>query len=230
MTGIPDTGNRNRPTAAAPDSPTLEPNERVWLENYLERLKNAPAGLLKRLVVYGSKARGDAGPESDVDVLVLVGDAPNAVRNARKLLYGDDDPGGVDHNVVVQTEAGWLREPRAPTDRAGPCCFATVQVRCPVGDRPARSDAVDQPLRQKICRQCSRLFAICAACDRGHAYCTPQCRSAARRRAVRAARARHQGSPEGRLDHRDRQRAYRARRRDGSHFPRPPAIGQTPRP
>ena len=41
---------------------------------------------------------------------MLVGDAPNAVRNARRLLYGDDDPGSVDHNVVVQTEAGWLGE------------------------------------------------------------------------------------------------------------------------
>ena len=30
---------------------------------------------------------------------------------------------------------------------------------------------------------------------------------------VRAARRRHQQSPEGRLDHRDHQRAYRARRR-----------------
>jgi hypothetical protein len=45
---------------------------------------------------------------------------------------------------------------------------------------------------------------------------------------VRAARRRHQQSPEGRLDHRDRQRAYRARRRvmdQGS----PPAIRETRR-
>ena len=110
MTGTPDTGNRNRRTAAAPDSPTLKPNERVWLENYLERLKNAPAGLLKRVVVYGSKARGDAGPESDVDVLVLVGDVPEAVENARKLIYCGDDPNDVDHEVVVRTEVDWLED------------------------------------------------------------------------------------------------------------------------
>ena len=110
MTGTPDTGNRNRPTAVAPDSPTLEPNERVWLENYLERLKNAPAGLLKRLVVYGSKARGDAGPESDVDVLVLVKDAPDATEHARELIHHGDDPGDVDHEVVVRTEVDWLED------------------------------------------------------------------------------------------------------------------------
>ena len=72
---------------------------------------------------------------------------------------------------------------------------------------------MDLPLRQKTCRHCSCLFAICTACDRGHAYCTPRCRAAARRRSVQAARARHQRSPEGRLDHRDRQRVYRDRRR-----------------
>ena len=78
--------------------------------NTLERLTKAPGGFLKRLVVYGSKARGDAGPASDVDVLVLVGDAPDTVGNARALIYGDDDPDGVDHNVVVRTEADWLRD------------------------------------------------------------------------------------------------------------------------
>ena len=110
MTGTPDTAERGHATAEPRGRPTLEPDERLWLENYLERLKKAPGGLLKRLVVYGSKARGDAGPTSDVDVLVLVGDAPDAVRSARDLIYGDDDPDGVDHNVVVWTEADWLRD------------------------------------------------------------------------------------------------------------------------
>ena len=109
MTGTPDTGNRSGPTAIVPDRPTLEPNERLWLEGYLERLRKAPGELLKRLVVYGSKARGDAGPDSDVDVLVLVGDVPEAVEEARRLIYAGDDPGDVDHEVVVRTEADWLR-------------------------------------------------------------------------------------------------------------------------
>ena len=82
----------------------------MWLESYLERLRKAPGGLLKRLVVYGSKARGDAGPESDVDVLVLVKDAPDAAGTARDLIYCGDDPGGVDHEVVVRTEADWIQD------------------------------------------------------------------------------------------------------------------------
>ena len=62
VTGAPETPVRGRPTAEPRRLPALEPDERLWLENYLERLKEAPGGLLKRLVVYGSKARGDAGP------------------------------------------------------------------------------------------------------------------------------------------------------------------------
>ena len=58
MSGTPDTEDRDGPTAAAPGHPTLEPDERLWLESYLERLKEAPGGFLQRLVVYGSKAPG----------------------------------------------------------------------------------------------------------------------------------------------------------------------------
>ena len=110
MTDAPGATGRVHAAAEPRSRPTLDPDELRWLENYLERLRKAPGGLLERLLVYGSKARGDAGPASDVDVLVLVGDAPDAVRRARDLIYGDDDPGGVDHNVVVRTEADWLRD------------------------------------------------------------------------------------------------------------------------
>ena len=143
MSGTPDTENRDRPTAAAPVPPTLEPDERLWLGSYLERLKKAPGGLLERLVVYGSKARGDAGPMSDIDVLVLVGDAPDAVGNARKLIYGGDDPDGVDHNVVVRTEADWLRDLEKELPFPRNVEAEGVQIH-PV-HRPARRPPGDRP-------------------------------------------------------------------------------------
>lgn len=67
--------------------------------------------------------------------------------------------------------------------------------------------------RQCFCRaqNCGRMFFICSCCDRGQAYCSPSCREMARRLQLRAANLRHQRSEEGRLDHRDRQRAYRRR-------------------
>ena len=74
MTGTPDIAERGHATAEPRGRPTLEPDERLWLENYLERLKTVPGVTLKRLMVYGSKARGDAGPTSDLEVLVLVGE------------------------------------------------------------------------------------------------------------------------------------------------------------
>ena len=73
MTGRPDTGDRDDGWAGAKSEPTFERDERLWLEGYLERLRNTPGGLLDRLVVYGWKARDDAGPANEVDVLVLVG-------------------------------------------------------------------------------------------------------------------------------------------------------------
>jgi hypothetical protein len=70
---------------------------------------------------------------------------------------------------------------------------------------------VDDSYREIRCGLCGTIFYLCRRCDRGQMYCRAWCRHEARRRSIRAAGARHQTSPEGRLDHRDRQRAYRAR-------------------
>ncbi len=56
------------------------------------------------------------------------------------------------------------------------------------------------------------MFFICSHCYRGQRYCSATCRVQARGQQRRAANGRHQRSEEGRLDHRDRQRAYRCRR------------------
>jgi hypothetical protein len=69
-------------------------------------------------------------------------------------------------------------------------------------------------LRQRFCRwqQCNALFWICRSCDHGQQYCSDRCRTKARREQRRAANLRHRKTLEGRLDQRDRQRAYRRRR------------------
>ena len=71
--------------------------------------------------------------------------------------------------------------------------------------------------RQLFCRGsgCGVMFYICKSCYRGQAYCGDGCRGRMRREQKRRARRRHQQSREGRLDHRDRQRAYRERCRLG---------------
>jgi hypothetical protein len=68
-------------------------------------------------------------------------------------------------------------------------------------------------LRQRVCRgnRCHAVFWVCEHCDRGQRYCSPACRAAARVQQRRRANGRHQRTPEGRQDHRDRQREYRRR-------------------
>ena len=72
--------------------------------------------------------------------------------------------------------------------------------------------ARDVVWRIVVCRGagCPAVFYICGACYRGQAYCGARCRAPAQRQHRRDANPRHQRSPEGRLDHRDRQRVYRA--------------------
>jgi hypothetical protein len=67
-------------------------------------------------------------------------------------------------------------------------------------------------VEQFRCAKCASLFVLCPSCFRGQAYCSLACRHVARLGLHRAANARHQRSKEGRLDHRDRMRAYRRRR------------------
>lgn len=75
------------------------------------------------------------------------------------------------------------------------------------------------------------MFYLCQHCDRGQQYCSPRCREKSRRLQRREANRRHQYSLEGRLDHRDRQRAYRrrlkARVTDQSSLPASPHANLT---
>ena len=66
---------------------------------------------------------------------------------------------------------------------------------------------------QLFCRGsgCGAMFYICHSCYRGQVYCGERCRRRMRRQQMRRANRKHQDSPEGKLDHRDRQRIYRER-------------------
>jgi len=91
------------------------------------------------------------------------------------------------------------------------CHEATAVVQCRLIRRMAAQAEV--VLRQRFCYagECRALFFLCSSCDRGQRYCSLECRRSARLRQHRAANRRYQQSPEGRLDHRDRQREYRDR-------------------
>jgi predicted nucleotidyltransferase len=52
--------------------PGLAPNERAALADYLAQLRAACGDRLLRVMLFGSKARGDSEPESDIDILVVL--------------------------------------------------------------------------------------------------------------------------------------------------------------
>lgn len=64
-------------------------------------------------------------------------------------------------------------------------------------------------LWELTCQRCDQPFRIHPECFRGHRYCGERCRRAARQCSLRRARRKHRRSPEGKLDHRDRERHRR---------------------
>lgn len=64
-----------------------------------------------------------------------------------------------------------------------------------------------------ICRSCKSTLLICRSCYRGHSYCSITCRDLGYKDRRKAARKRYAATPEAKLDHRDRNRSYRKRRK-----------------
>ena len=58
----------------------LSADEQTWLDEYRQALNERHAGVVVRMVIYGSKARGDAHADSDLDVLVIVRNDSGALK------------------------------------------------------------------------------------------------------------------------------------------------------
>jgi len=59
------------------------------LRFFADRLRQRLGGHLRELVLFGSRARGDAGPESDYDCLVVVDETSRDVNEAVDAVAGD---------------------------------------------------------------------------------------------------------------------------------------------
>jgi len=50
----------------------LLPEEKDWLNSFIGEIRRDFPGALERVMVFGSKAREEANPDSDLDVLVVL--------------------------------------------------------------------------------------------------------------------------------------------------------------
>ncbi|MFH1929570.1 MAG: nucleotidyltransferase domain-containing protein [Chloroflexota bacterium] len=62
------------------DGPTMK--EQAAVQAFLQRLHRDHSQALRRTVLFGSKARGDSEPDSDIDILIVVDEESWTLRDA----------------------------------------------------------------------------------------------------------------------------------------------------
>ena len=88
----------------------LHSEERIWLDEYRQALVEEWPGAVVRMLVYGSKARGDAHEDSDIDVLlVLRNEAEQLKRPLRHIGYDLAAASSAVPSIMVHTQAEWER-------------------------------------------------------------------------------------------------------------------------
>ena len=85
-------------------------DERAWLEELRDGVREEYEEAVQRMVLFGSKVRGDWHTSSDVDVLVIVHDAATAKkREIMRLGAKLAATRKVAPGVMAQTESEWAR-------------------------------------------------------------------------------------------------------------------------
>ena len=86
----------------------LSPDEQTWLDEYRRVLRERHAGVILRMVIYGSKARGDAHADSDLDVLIIVRNDAGALKRAlRDIGYNLATTSWAMPSILAYTQDEW---------------------------------------------------------------------------------------------------------------------------
>ena len=86
----------------------LTSDETMWLAQYRQALSERHPGAVVRMLVYGSKARGESHPDSDVDVLLVVrNDAGPLKRPLRNIGYELAATSDAASSILAYTEDEW---------------------------------------------------------------------------------------------------------------------------
>lgn len=95
----------------------LNNRERAAIQEYLRRLRAVYGDAVLRVVLYGSKVRGDFDTESDVDLFIVLRE-PDGDRRER--LERDCFEIGLEYDVVLsdlivdETRYNWMRQYQEP--------------------------------------------------------------------------------------------------------------------
>ena len=91
----------------------LSPEERDWLDAYRLAWGGQCSDLIEEILVFGSKARGDAGPDSDLDVLVILREGDRSrKREIRHIGHGLAVLSDVVPSIMVYTLEEWASRKR----------------------------------------------------------------------------------------------------------------------
>jgi len=92
----------------------LTPDEQIWLDAYCQALTARYPGVIAHMVIYGSKARGTAHPDSDLDVLLIVKNEVEPLRRPlRRLGYELAMTFDAVPSILAYTQEEWERRKRS---------------------------------------------------------------------------------------------------------------------
>lgn len=86
----------------------LKAAEQAWLDEYRRELDLRHPGVVVRMLIYGSKARGDASDDSDLDVLLVVRNGAGRTKRAlRELGYSLAVVSDAVPSILAYTQEEW---------------------------------------------------------------------------------------------------------------------------
>lgn len=95
---------------------TLKRKERKALQEYIGKLYKLYSGYIEKIILFGSKVRGDAGKDSDIDILIVIRNGSKELKNKiTDLAFEIILKYGVDIEPTIFDKKEWMRLTKIPT-------------------------------------------------------------------------------------------------------------------